>query len=930
MSKHNAEEQFYSGYAWCLNPILSIEELFDHLKDEIRHSTALIGWQREESIINIYLFVCAIACTLDDYVARRLLNLAPIRARLPKFQFVIASAERVVRILEWIRGLADYRIIRFRRAWHGCVEQACNMLLDDATPRTAQIEQFRVAFDSALRLSLPQRVLTQRMRLPEAFRRQDFTHQDVIALAQRFAASVSSRDRRTVLVGLRTAGAYFVPLITVYLKRNGWSQVSWCSIRPKNGLSRNERNLLSRRRIRNGRVVVVDDYPATGQTFRLAINTLREFRVASEQITVIAPTHAAQPNWIEVSGISDPISVVTLHPWELHKVALMDAEVVRSLCAEYYRSEGWTDVRILDEGQTADLNRRLVEHSKDGHHVREKRVFAIELTAKGREPEIKRILLKSAGWGWLAYHAYIAGKRLEGFVPRLIGLRNGIMVTEWIDDAASVMEPGPNIETVRRVASYIAARTRTLRLSSHTQAKGVTYGAVGVDEIVNLFRAGYGPYVNRLKRPILRKHFYRLMGLTPTMLDGQMKPDEWLRLPATIYKADFEHHNFGGAELDLVDPAYDLAAAILEFRLSQELERELLQTYIRESGDSIPAERVLIYKILYGSLVMNHALTRIANGHDPAGNNQLYLYARNWLVYSMNDFCSSIVGSRKVNWTELLFFMDLDGVFDQPLLGFPHATHKGLQSLALLHETGHSVVPNTGRGVENVRNYCQAYGLPGGIAEFGSVFIDAVSKREIPLINDGGANQLAECKAALNRITGVFVDPSYHYSIRAYRYDGRRSAGLSDSEIQSVLEDPRFDQLSCLSREADTYIVQKKVNKGTAVNFVRKYLGCSTTPVAAIGESIHDIPMLTMAEHAYAPANCSPAVRALAKENKCAVMSRRFQSGLLQAVEHHVGKRSVARTKEALNPSSMMRTFLQVADRPLALQLVAALFWWNL
>jgi hypothetical protein len=67
MSKsHNAEEQFYSGYAWCLNPILSIEELFDHLKDEVRDSAALVEWQREESIINIYLFVCAIACTLDD------------------------------------------------------------------------------------------------------------------------------------------------------------------------------------------------------------------------------------------------------------------------------------------------------------------------------------------------------------------------------------------------------------------------------------------------------------------------------------------------------------------------------------------------------------------------------------------------------------------------------------------------------------------------------------------------------------------------------------------------------------------------------------------------------------------------------------------------------------------------------------------------
>ena len=105
------------------------------------------------------------------------------------------------------------------------------------------------------------------------------------------------------------------------------------------------------------------------------------------------------------------------------------------------------------------------------------------------------------------------------------------MITEWIDDAASVIEPA-SIATVKRVGSYIAARTRKLRLSSHRQTKGVTYSAVGVDEMVNLLRAGYGPYVNRLKKPILRKHLYRFMDAAPTLLDGQMKVDEWLRLPA--------------------------------------------------------------------------------------------------------------------------------------------------------------------------------------------------------------------------------------------------------------------------------------------------------------------------------------------------------------------------------------------------------------
>src|SRR5207249_5384660 len=108
MSEHHiAEEQFYSRYTWCLNPILSIEELFDHLRDEVHHSATLTGWQREESVINIYLFVCAVACTLDDYIGRRLLSTSAFRRRLVRFSFVLTALESLVSIIEWLRGLAD-------------------------------------------------------------------------------------------------------------------------------------------------------------------------------------------------------------------------------------------------------------------------------------------------------------------------------------------------------------------------------------------------------------------------------------------------------------------------------------------------------------------------------------------------------------------------------------------------------------------------------------------------------------------------------------------------------------------------------------------------------------------------------------------------------------------------------------------------------
>src|SRR2546430_14199129 len=72
------ESDFYAPYDWCLNPILSVGELFQRLGEELdRYESLRVDWQREECKINVYLFVCAIACTVDDYLSSRPWDLAP-------------------------------------------------------------------------------------------------------------------------------------------------------------------------------------------------------------------------------------------------------------------------------------------------------------------------------------------------------------------------------------------------------------------------------------------------------------------------------------------------------------------------------------------------------------------------------------------------------------------------------------------------------------------------------------------------------------------------------------------------------------------------------------------------------------------------------------------------------------------------------------
>src|SRR5947209_1686311 len=107
-----------------------------------------------------------------------------------------------------------------------------------------------------------------------------------------------NQGQTIVIVGLRTAGAYFAPLMALYLKRSNWSRVAWFSIRPKSGISVWEQWQLRSAARHDSRVLVVDDYPATGKTLRLTLEILQKSKIKPERISVLAPTHAAEPHWM--------------------------------------------------------------------------------------------------------------------------------------------------------------------------------------------------------------------------------------------------------------------------------------------------------------------------------------------------------------------------------------------------------------------------------------------------------------------------------------------------------------------------------------------------------------------------------------------------------------------------------------------------------
>jgi hydroxymethylpyrimidine pyrophosphatase-like HAD family hydrolase len=891
----NGEREFYSFYDWCLNPLQTVQHLIKRLEDEVYRYDALTApWQREESRINLYLLISAVYCATDDYLGYRPWDLAPVARRLAPIRGLVLLIQDCLNVPYLLNRLRRRHVVqRWRQGLTNCVDCICDILLSGADEAPALWSNLRSGIKALIGVTLPTSLLEWRASIPEAFRCQDLSHHDVLCLAERYIASEQTGTGPILVVGPRTAGAYFAPLVSAFLGARQFPVAAWTTVRPKIGVSRAEKRRLRRLISRSDRLLVVDDYPNTGNTLTKTAALLEGLGAHNENITILAPDHPAQLDW--KLGLQ-PMLTITLPCSEIYKRKLLrHRRAMGALLRELFLDQGWDDAQLQESPTINSLNARLSLHGSDTFETRLKWVFEVRIERYGRPPVIKHVLAKSVGWGWLGYHGYIAADRLADFVPALIGLRQGLLFTEWIGP----LNPGVQLPSTRSVAavvpSYVATRAARLPLSVDPCFASLGGRRTGWDTLLRVLCRPYGRMLGPLWVQVLKEELKTYVSSRLTFPDGGMGLENWVADKSALYKVDFEHHNFGGVQQDMVDPLYDLACAIYELDLSEAEERLMLDAYVRESGDETANRRILLSKLLCGIVTMQTAaycIGRWASHPRQEEWNRRYNTARNFLTFQMSRFSASrLGGSSPAKWTPRLFFLDVDGVFDSEYFGplFQHTTPSGLLALSILRSHGYSVVLNTGRSIEHVRSYCRSYGLPGGIAEYGSVFVDNIRNIELPLIDDDTRIQLARCRELIQKTPDVFTDFGYKLSIRLYRYQGTTTRGLQVSELNELLDASGFDRLKFISRDADSYIVQKNVDKGSAIAAVKQLITGIVGPVAAMGDSVQDIEMFQQADIAYVPANFPKAPRKLLRGTKYRLISQPRQKGLLAAVRDLTG-----------------------------------------
>ena len=406
---------------------------------------------------NAYLLSCSLLNGIDEYLRGHTLRLPAQLARTRPGRIAMWVTEKVA---ENLPKQSRAQLSRWKKEWQNGLDGFLAVLARCNSDPVTFVESAE-KLSGMLRSPLPSDLLDLRLGVPSAFSRLDLTHFDVLALGRRFVRQYPDRSHPILLLGLRTAGTYFSVLLRSFFKAEGYRQVASLTVQPKKGPSRRERKELTRYAKQGFTIVIVDDPPYTGGTIVLAVDIACQAGFDLARIRALVPTHPATRNWAKT--LPDGL-VITLEPERWRKLQLLDPKNVENRLAEYFMWQGFTDVRVVGSRRADELNVGLQNGSNRKRGATLKRIFEVHLSTLQGKNENRYVLAKSVGLGYLGYQALLAAHRLSDFVPPVLGLRDGILYTEWLPQHSGTGDDRSDRDSwIETTAAYVAARTRLLK-----------------------------------------------------------------------------------------------------------------------------------------------------------------------------------------------------------------------------------------------------------------------------------------------------------------------------------------------------------------------------------------------------------------------------------------------------------------------------------
>jgi hydroxymethylpyrimidine pyrophosphatase-like HAD family hydrolase/adenine/guanine phosphoribosyltransferase-like PRPP-binding protein len=827
----------------------------------------LVGQLEAQAWLDAFLLAAGVNQILDDALHQDPLALNRLSARLPASlaRWVRPAARAVSSLHGRAAALSETR--RCRDASAALASDLADLVMAKGGDN-GRVDVAR-ARELARRVrQLPAGVRRDPVRLPSGFLNHDQHPADVRRLIALVIERWPERRRPVLVMGIRTSGSYLAPLAASCLRSAGQRDVMWMTMRPGRGWLPYERSVLRRMLNQGALVLVIDDPPNTGSTLKAGAESMSAFGFPPESVAVLMQPY---PSTVLGSWV-DRYPIVRL-PWDQwHIQDLLQPEAIKASLTRLLGDEAAIVWVRPHPGQS--------RHSPRGHLAA---LYDIELTIDGRESEQRLVYAKGVGLGYLGAHALAVSEPLRRFLPTLYGLSDGLLIREWLPESDR-LDPSLSLtEPMQELVAYVHERAVALPVAEDTTR--LLKNRLSLRRWVGRFLAQPFGRMQFLVWPLTEAIAQQLLLVSrPSVVDGATDIKSWFYNPQSreggrLRKIGFADHAFSGLDMFCYDPVFDLAG-IAAGSDSPAFEAALRTLYSELGHERIDPERWLIYQLVH---LLGYAWTW--NLSDPELERRLSrrfqsYFADLWLADLPPDGASGG-----------LCAIDLDGVLEATPLGVSSLSIESARALRALSRHGYRPVIASGRSVEEVRDRCLAYRLPGGVAEYGAAVYVTEGDRVRTLLTDAELEVLAGLRSRLVD-HGLRIDPAYRLAVRAFRIDESGSRrGLRHEQIVGVLSLPGLDRIRAIEGEAQTDFMVSRVDKGTGMAALGEELGEPRVRGSwlslAVGDTASDLPLLRQAQLPFAPANADAVVR-----NGGIRVSRRFcQAGFEEAVSRLIGHR---------------------------------------
>ncbi|MFN2497309.1 MAG: HAD hydrolase family protein [Pseudonocardiaceae bacterium] len=703
---------------------------------------------------------------------------------------------------------------------------------------------------------LPVRLRRAVQTMPSCFRSFDQHPEDIQLLVARFAERYPVHARPLLVVGVRTSGSYLAPLCAAALRQAGYTRVQMLTLRPEGPLLRGERDLL-RRSARNGALaVLLDDPPTTGNSVAAVATRLERAGYPPGAIVLLLALFGSRP---ELPPVLRRFAHVLLVGPDWHVCGLLRPQQVAHTLARLLPPH-------LEVEQVAVPGEPAVPTGRE--HVRA--CFTVRLHDRATGCRFVRDLVaEGVGLGYLGRHALTVADALPGRIPQVYGLDQGLLFSAHTERVGPQTDPG----TAEAIAAYVATRRRSLAVAYDRSL--LLVGRQPVWEVAaDVLSGTLGRLGIPLRVPLIDPLVQRLLAVDePCIIDGRMDLSRWHHTRQGLVKTDFTEGAFSHLDLSSYDPVFDLAGAAVAAN-DAGFTRQLREHYAACTGQPPGEERWLLYQLV-------HLWDAARTERMPARQ------VRRRSARAMQQYLATIfLADLEVNPLGPYCALDIDGVLETSQLGFPASARAGALALRALIAHGYRPLLATGRCLAEVRDRCEAYQLPGGVAEYGAVSYDHVAKAVVELVPSTGTQALARLRATLARTPGVHLDADYKCIVRAYRREDGHHRGLDERTIRDVMVSAGVrESVSVVGGMDQTDFVPAGVDKATGLHVLcHQRSGEQPVLALAVGDGVADAPMLAMAQLAFAPGHAAPSLRSAAR-----VLRAQYQAGLAAAVGHLLG-----------------------------------------